>query len=212
MNSVILGAGNYGEMFLSFLREEGINIVGFLDDNPNLQNKEVCGVPVLGTMSMLKDLRNQYNVDSVYCPIGNNPVRVRLLTEARELGYETPNYIHRLACVGPDVKMGTGVYVIFGTNIMPHATLEDFVMLSMNVGVGHHSVLEKGVFLSSGCNFGGSIRAKQYAYCGMGTTIMSGVHELGEDCLIGAGAVVIRDVPDKAVVAGVPAKILRYKE
>ena len=41
---------------------------------------------------------------------------------------------------------------------------------------------------------------------------MTGLHELGEDCLIGAGAVVIRDVPDKAVMAGVPAKLLKMKE
>ena len=40
---------------------------------------------------------------------------------------------------------------------------------------------------------------------------MTGLHELGEDCLIGAGAVVIKDVPAKAVMAGVPAKVLKYK-
>jgi len=212
MRSVILGAGTYGETYCSFLRESGVNVVGFLDDDPKFQNREVLGVPVLGDMSKLKDLRKLYDIDSVYCPIGNNTVRVRLLTKAKELGYETPNYIHPLACVGPEVKIGTGVYVLFGTNIMPHATLEDYVMLSMNVCVAHHSVLEKGVFLSAGCNFGASIRAKQYAYCGMGSIIMTGIHVVGENCLIGAGAVVINDVPDNAVVAGVPAKILKYKE
>ena len=41
---------------------------------------------------------------------------------------------------------------------------------------------------------------------------MTGLHELGEDCLIGAGAVVIKDVPDGAIMAGVPAKLIRYKE
>ena len=41
---------------------------------------------------------------------------------------------------------------------------------------------------------------------------MTGIKVLGEGCLIGAGAVVIKDVPAKAVVAGVPAKVLKYKE
>ena len=56
------------------------------------------------------------------------------------------------------------------------------------------------------------ITNKVYAYIGMGSTIMTGVKSLGEDCLIGAGAVVIKDVPDRAVMAGVPAKVLRFKE
>ena len=41
---------------------------------------------------------------------------------------------------------------------------------------------------------------------------MTGVKVLGENCLIGAGAVVIKDVPANAIVAGVPAKVLRYKQ
>ena len=41
---------------------------------------------------------------------------------------------------------------------------------------------------------------------------MTGIHELGENCLVGAGSVVIHDVPDNAVVAGVPAKVIKYME
>ena len=70
----------------------------------------------------------------------------------------------------------------------------------------------QGVFVSNGVNLGANVTAGRYAYCGMGCTIMTGVHQLGEDCLIGAGAVVIRDVPDGAVMAGVPAKILKIKD
>lgn len=40
---------------------------------------------------------------------------------------------------------------------------------------------------------------------------MTGINELGKNSLIGAGAVVIHDVPDGAVVAGVPARVIRVK-
>ncbi len=33
---------------------------------------------------------------------------------------------------------------------MPHTVIKDYVMISMNVGLAHHNVLEAGVFLSSG--------------------------------------------------------------
>ena len=95
---------------------------------------------------------------------------------------------------------------------MPYVTIKNYVMISMNSNIAHHSVLEEGTFISTGVNFGASIVAHKYSYIGISATIMTGVKELGEDCLIGAGAVVIKDIPDNAVVAGVPAKILRIKE
>lgn len=212
MKSIIIGAGTYGEVYLAYLQEAGIDIVGFLDDDPKFKGQEVRGVPVLGAVSLLHSLKETDNVEAVYCPLGNNKLRVKFLTMARELGYETPNYIHPSVIVSPDVAIGNGVYILLGTTIMPHTVIKDFVMISMGVHLAHHNVLEEGVFLSTGCNFGASIHAHKYAYCGISSTIMTGMHELGEDCLIGAGAVVIRDVPDKAIMAGVPARILKYKE
>lgn len=212
MRSIIIGAGTYGEVYLAYLQEAGVDILGFLDDDPKYEGQKVRGVPVLGGISRLNDLRMTEKIEAVYCPLGNNKLRVKFLSMARELGYETPNYIHPSVIISPNVTIGNGVYILLGTTIMPHTVIKDFVMISMGVHLAHHNVLEEGVFLSTGCNFGASIHAHKYAYCGISSTIMTGLHELGEDCLIGAGAVVIRDVPDRAVMAGVPAKLLKMKE
>ena len=212
MRSVIIGAGTYGEVYLAYLQEAGVNVVGFLDDDPKFVGQSVGGIPVLGGVSRLIDLKETENVEAVYCPLGNNKLRVKFLTMSTKLGYETPNYVHPSVVVSPHVKMGKGVYILLGTTIMPYADIKDYVMISMGVHLAHHTILEEGVFLSTGCNFGASIHAHKYAYCGISSTIMTGMHELGEDCLIGAGAVVIKDVPDRAVMAGVPAKLLRMKE
>lgn len=212
MKSVIIGAGTYGEVYLAYLQEAGVEIVGFLDDDPKFEGKEVRGVPVLGGVSLLKDVNAKYGVEAVYCPLGNNKLRVKFLKQARECGLQTPNYIHPSVIISPYVTIGNGVYILLGTQIMPYTVINDFVMISMNVNLAHHNVLDEGVFLSTGVNFGASIHAHKYVYCGIGSTIMTGLHELGEDCLIGAGAVVVRDVESKAVMAGVPAKLLKYKE
>lgn len=211
MKSVIIGAGTYGEVYLSYLQDAGVEVVGFLDDDPRYENQKVRGIPVLGTVSLLNTLKES-GIEAVYCPLGNNRLRVKFLSLAHKLGYETPNYIHPSVIISPQVTIGKGVYILLGTTIMPYTEISDYVMISMGVHLAHHNILEEGVFLSTGCNFGASIHAHKYAYCGIGSTIMTGIHELGEDCLIGAGAVVIRDVPAKAVMAGVPAKVIKIKE
>lgn len=212
MKSVIIGAGTYGEVYLAYLLEAGVEIVGFLDDDPKRAETDVNGVPVLGGVSMMETIKETHGVEAVYCPLGNNKLRVKFLKMAKQYGLKTPCYIHPSVTISPNVTIGEGVYILLGTSIMPHTVIKDYVMISMNVGLAHHNVLEEGVFLSTGCNFGASIHANKYAYCGIASTIMTGLHELGEDCLIGAGAVVIRDVEPKAIMAGVPAKMIRYKE
>lgn len=50
---------------------------------------------------------------------------------------------------------------------------------------------------------------KRNAWVGAGATILPGV-TIGENAIVAASAVVTKDVPDNAVVAGVPAKVIKY--
>lgn len=212
MKSVIIGAGKYGEVYLSYLQEAGVNIIGFLDDDPAICGKKICNIPVLGSTDLVPQLNNKFGVEAIYCPLGNNHLRTKFLAYSRNLGYKTPNFIHKNVRISPDVEIANeGVYILADTLIMPHVKLHQDVMISVGANIIHHSVLEQGVFISNGVNLGASLVAGKCAYVGMGATIMTGVKTLGKDCLIGAGAVVIRDVPDGAIVAGVPAKIIKYK-
>lgn len=213
MKSVIIGAGTYGEVYASYLAEAGVDLAGFLDDNEALWGRTVRGLPVLGGLERLEALRAEQEVEAVYCPIGTNRVRVRILERARALGFRTPNYLHPSVQVGPDVAIAPeGVYVLAGTVIMPHVAIERDVMISCGSNIIHHTRLAQGTFVSNGVNLGANVQTGPCAYIGMGATVMTGVRTLGADCLIGAGAAVVRDVPDRAVVAGVPARVLRYKE
>lgn len=198
---------------MTYLREAGVDIIGFLDDNPDLSGADIKGVKVLGGINLLPTLKDKYGVENIYCPIGNNKLRVDILCKANKLGYVTPNFIHESVFISPNVRIGDkGVYILPRTVIMPYTTLDNFVMISVGANIIHHSHLREGVFVSNGVNLGASLTAEKYAYLGMGCTIMTGVKTLGEDCLIGAGAVIIKDVPARAVMAGVPAKVLRIKD
>ena len=60
MKSIIIGAGTYGEVYLAYLLEAGVEIVGFLDDNPQYSGKNVRDIPVLGPISMLETLKESH--------------------------------------------------------------------------------------------------------------------------------------------------------
>lgn len=83
--------------------------------------------------------------------------------------------------------------------------IEDGVMISLNctIATNNHDVYDRAVIT---CKL---VRIKKNAWLGVNVTILPGV-TIGENAVVGAGAVVTKDVPDNAVVVGTPAKIIKY--
>lgn len=122
---------------------------------------------------------------------------------------------------------------IFGCEIQDNAFIGPFVEITRNVVIGKHCIieshsficdsvtLEDDVFIGHGVMFTNDLypktdrqvikiktRLKRGASIGSNATIIAGV-TIGEHAVIGAGAVVTKDVPDFSIVAGNPAKILK---
>ncbi|GAB3957805.1 DapH/DapD/GlmU-related protein [Micromonospora vulcania] len=66
----------------------------------------------------------------------------------------------------------------------------------------------EGFARSLGVDLRGRIRVGDDVHLGVRTTILAGV-TIGNRCVIGAGSVVTRDIPDDSVAAGVPARVIR---
>ena len=75
--------------------------------------------------------------------------------------------------------------------------------------IAHHVKLGTGCFLSQGTNVGASISIGERAFIGIGSTIMTGINSVGNDVIIGAGSVLIKDAPDFSVMVGNPARVIR---
>jgi len=114
-------------------------------------------------------------------------------------------------------------------NICAHTLIENDVVIGNDVTIKSGVYLWDGVIIEDNVFIGPCVafsndkmpRSKQYpekflcttikknASIGANATILPGI-VLGENCMIGAGAVVTKDVPENAVVVGNPAKIIRY--
>lgn len=211
-NAVIIGAGTQGQVYASYLKEAGVNIIGFIDDNPELVGKEVINIPVIGKYKdlFLDEFKNK--IQDVYCPIGVNAVRVEYLSTLKKEGYGIPGFLHHTVSIAPDVTIGEAVYMLAGNIVMPHTIIGNYIMINMDSTIAHHVTLEDGVFMSSGVNIGALINVRKNAYVGMGVTAMTGVKEIGKETLIGAGTVIIKDVPEYTTVVGNPARVIKTKQ
>lgn len=104
--------------------------------------------------------------------------------------------------VGPRVKIGNGVKIQNNVSVYEGVTLEDEVFCGpscvfTNVNNPRSAIERKSEFRPTLVRRGASIGANATIVCG---------HTLGEHCFIAAGAVVASDVPDYALMAGVPAR------
>lgn len=104
-----------------------------------------------------------------------------------------------------DVIIGNNVTVKSGVFIWDGSRIEDDVFIGPNATFTNDIMPRSKVYPDT---FKG-ITVKKGASIGANATILPGI-EIGEYAMIGAGAVVTKDVPDRAVVVGNPAKIIRY--
>ena len=207
-NCIVIGAGTYGQVYAEYLKAT-YNVLGFIDDDINLSGKQINGFPVLGNFDYL--LSGTDIAVNIFVPIGNNATRISLLKQLIKKGFKTPNFIHADAHIHDSVKLGTAVYILPGSYIMPLTEIGDFVLISMGVNIAHHVRIDTGCFFSQGSNIGASVHFEERVFCGIGCTVMTGVKTIGANATIGAAAVIIRDVSPNAVVVGNPGKVIKYK-
>lgn len=121
--------------------------------------------------------------------------------------------------IGPFVEIQGGVVIGKACKIQSHTFICDGVTIDDQVFVGHGVMFVNDMYPRA-TNEDGSVQTaddwqlvtthiKRRASLGSNATILGGV-TVGEGAMVGAGAVVTKDVPDHAIVAGVPAKIIGY--
>ncbi len=123
-----------------------------------------------------------------------------------------------LICKNGNIKIGnnvgiganTGIYAVAGNTV----NLGDHILLGPYTYIGGHSYHFDRLDIpisAQGINPRGGTTIEEGAWIGARATLMDGV-TVGQGAIVAAGAVVTRDVPPYAIVAGVPAKIIRYRD
>jgi sugar O-acyltransferase (sialic acid O-acetyltransferase NeuD family) len=204
----IIGAGGHAKVVVDALLASGNEVLGLYDDNPALLGAvPIPGVKVLGSTEDLPGgLEKGKSV--VILAIGENRVRCRL---SRRFSVS-----YGVACA-PSAVLGRGVRIGKGSMVLPSATVNidtvigEHSILNTSCSVDHDCAIGDFVHIGPGVHLGGGVVVGEGTFLGLGSSVIPGIR-IGRWSVIGAGAVVTKDIPDNCTAVGVPAKVIKTRE
>ncbi|MFP8643699.1 acetyltransferase [Priestia aryabhattai] len=200
---LILGAGGHGKVVseIAQLMKQWEEI-SFLDDREDVS--EVLGISIVGKLADLPALRSQY--EYAFVAIGSNTARLKWTGKLSRHGFKIPILMHPSSTVSAKSSIEEGTVIMAGAVINPDTRIGRSCIINTTSTVDHDCLLQDGVHISPGSHLGGTVTVGERAWICIGATIINNVN-IGCDSVIAAGAVVTKDVPNNALVAGVPAVI-----
>jgi sugar O-acyltransferase (sialic acid O-acetyltransferase NeuD family) len=196
---IIYGASGHGKVVAEIVEVSGNTDITFVDDQP--KGDTFLGYPLIlaNTLSFLPNHK-------LIIAIGNNRIRKNI---AQKLNWDFTIAIHPSAQVSKRSQIKSGTVIMAGVSVNSECKIGEHVILNTNCSIDHDCDLEDFVHISPNVALGGDVRVGTCSHIGIGASVIQGI-KIGKHVTIGAGAVIIEDVPDFAVVVGVPGKIIKY--
>jgi len=209
---VIVGAGGFAREVLEIFKDQNKqkkqwNILGFIDENKDTHGRIINKIPILGGLDWFKD-----NID-VYCvvAIGSPEVRKKIVEKLKKMNVKFCNAIHPSVIMSEFVEFGEGVMIGAGTILTVNIKIGNHVIINLNCIVGHDTIIEDYCSIQPTVEVNGCNHLSEGVYVGTGATF---IHQqsVGAWSIIGAGSVVVKNIPSGVVAVGVPSKVIKKRE
>lgn len=208
---IIAGAGGFGREVAALAEaipafRQAYDFAGFLDDNPNALHGKVAPGPVITGIESYEPRAD----DRFLIAVGNPKLKARFAEVLERQGGLFAQLIHPTAHLGPRVRFGAGCivypYTVFTCDIEvgAHGAFYHCASLGHDVRVGRYAQF------SAYCDLTGAVTAGERLFMGTHASVLP-TCELGDDVTIGAGSVVVKSLPSRVTVFGVPAKVISHE-
>jgi len=207
----IIGAGGFGrevKMLIDQINDEKstYKVIGFYDDDTTLP-ESINGLPYLGSID---DLLNSKESLSLALGIGIPEVKSKVVDRLNGKGFNYPILIHPNVLIGEDeVKIDQGTIICAGTIITCNINIGAFVTLNLCCTVGHDTTIKDYASFMPSVNISGEVVIEEKVYVGTGAKIINQL-QIGENTIVGAGAVVSKSLPANCTAVGIPAKPVKF--
>lgn len=204
---VIIGAGGFGrevEWLINRINEKysTYNIIGFIDDNEELLDKEIGHSKVICNIEQLSK-RNKKTCVAI--AIGNTVIRKKIYDRLKNnKNLDFPNLIDPSVIVG-ETELGIGNIICANTVMTVNVKIKNFSIINLDCTIGHDDIFDDFVTLYPSVNVSGGVHIGKCSEIGTGTQIIQ-QHNIINNVIVGAGAVVVKDIEESGTYIGVPAK------
>ena len=202
---IIIGSGGHARVIADIIKKSGDEIVGFLDDNADIQGKTIFdGKIVLGDTS--EESVKKYSDCYFIIGIGSNRVRKIISEKYSNLKWYTA--IHPSSIIGSEVSINEGTAIMAGTIINTGTVVGKHCIVNTSSSLDHDNILEDYVHISPGSHLAGTVKINEGTWICAGVTIINNI-TIGKNNVIGAGATVIRNIEEEnSTFIGIPVKKL----
>lgn len=207
---IALGIGHNTPVFIDLAKDCGWNVTKMYHYNDGRTGQRDHGFPIMGSFNDLFSLKDLKGMNFLLT-MGDNAIRAELMNKIHAMGGNTPTLIHpttvisRFATISP-----SAVYISAFTHVQADSVIEEGTVLLSGVNISHTNSIGRYCFVAGGATVGAYTRMEDYVFIGQDALTISGkVSNIGQCSYIGARALVTKDVPPYAVMAGSPARLIR---
>jgi sugar O-acyltransferase (sialic acid O-acetyltransferase NeuD family) len=199
----VIGAGGHAKVVANSARAAGFAVAALFDDDESLWGRLMLGIPIHGPISRIRE----FPAKPAIAAIGDNANRLAVVSAA-SLDWRT--VIDPAARVDHSAIIGIGTAILPGAVVQIDSRIGNHVVVNTSASIDHDCAVGDFVHLAPGVHLAGNVRVGEGAFVGIGASVIPGI-SIGAGAVVGAGAAVIRDVPDRAVVVGVPAQVKSFR-
>lgn len=208
----IIGAGGFGREVAWLVErineiEPTWNLKGFIDDNTAIHGSLQDDYSVIGGCDYLMNITQEV---WVVCAVGSAKIRKKIIEKLKNYAnVKFATLIDPSVMRSERVDIGEGSIICAGTIITVDISIGSHVIINLDCTIGHDDIIHDFVTIYPSVNVSGNVVVGECAELGTGMQIIQG-KSIGRESIIGAGAVVIRDIPEKCTAVGSPAKPIKF--